>query len=61
MSWHRQSWHHNSLAEGPPRFLRFLLVLFVTIGSLVVGVWFATHETSQGESREGGQQLSLHR
>jgi hypothetical protein len=61
MGWHRRSWHCHTLGDGPPRFLRFLLVLFVTVGSLVAGVWYAIRDTPKGESWEEITKWSLPR
>jgi len=60
MSWHRKHTHRHPLAEGPPRLLRFLLVVFVTVGGLAAGVWYTTRETPKVEAREGSPRWKLH-
>ncbi len=55
MGWHRQDSYRHSFEDGPPRLLRFLIILFVLVGSLVAGVWYNTREIPRAAANEGRQ------
>jgi hypothetical protein len=48
--------HTHPLGEGPPRLLRSLLVLLVTVGALVAGVWFTVRDNP-----DDGPKWTLHK
>ncbi len=58
MGWHRQDSHHHCFEDGPPQYLRFLLILFVIVGGLVAGIWYNTREIPSAAAHEDRQPLA---
>ncbi len=46
--------HQFPRGEGPPRILGLVLIIFVVIGGIVGGVWYATRTTPKADPDSTG-------